>query len=63
MNVQYTVANDEFCSDKYHEPVGRAHRNNGNSSHNVVSIELIREKKIYNDAIKRAAAVADTLDW
>ncbi|EMI8339197.1 hypothetical protein ACLH3X_003406 [Proteus mirabilis] len=63
MNVQHTVANDEFCSDEYHESIDCVHRNNRNSSPNVVSIELIREKKIYNDAIKRAAAVADTLDW
>lgn len=63
MNTQLVVANDDQCSDRYHEPVDCTHMMDVNTSNNIVSMASIKEKRSYDEAKKRAAAVAETLDW
>ncbi|GLX65519.1 hypothetical protein KMU_35610 [Proteus vulgaris] len=63
MNIQHVVANDEFCSERYYERVDCAHKMNVDSSLNVVCLASIKEKRAYDEAKKRVAAIADMLDW
>ena len=55
--------NDDFFSTKTHKQPSCKHMIIRENNCQVIDLTNVKEKRSYEDAKKRAAAVADMLDW